>query len=175
MSTKFKIALIVLFLVCSQVTNATKPSADDIAIRIVLPQPTVCLGSKSLTLELYITNVGSRDISISREWMLEAREYWVVYDLKEGFARIATFQTRSDPISDLNVGRTSVKLPAGAAKRYETTIEINDDFFQKPAFYKARVHYWGAIREQNGKFREVRIPSNWVLFEVEPCSSKSGT
>ena len=173
MTTKFKIAFTVLLLFYGSVCNARTPSQDTLAVRIALPQHTVCVGSKSLTLELYITNVGSRDVLISREWMLEAREYTVVYDMKEGFARISTLQTRSDPISDLNVGRTSVKLPAGATKRYETTIELDDDFFQKPGFYKARVHYWGAIREQGGTFREVRIPSNWVLFEVESCPSKS--
>jgi hypothetical protein len=172
MPKKFEIALAVLFLACGQVSDAT-PSPEDIAVMIALPQQAVCLGAKSLTLELYITNVSSRDFSISREWMLEAREYAVVYDIKEGFARIDSLQTRSDPISDIDVGRNSVKFPVGSAKRYVTTIPLDKDFFQKPAFYKARVHYWGAIREQGGTFRDVRIPSNWVLFEVESCPSKS--
>lgn len=105
--------------------------------------------------------------------MLEAREYMVVYDLKDGFTRISTLQTRSDPISELDVGHTSIKLSAGAAKRYATTIELDNDFFKRPAFYKARVHYFGAIREQGGKPQEVRIPSNWLLFEVESCTLKS--
>lgn len=133
-------------------------------------QETVCSDVKSLTLERFISNVGAKEISVSRDWMLESREYTVVFDR---VGRIAALGSNSDPISDVNFGRTMVKLAAGAARRYETKLDLDDDFFHEPGFYKMRMHYWGAIRERRAKLREVRISSNWVIFEVRSCPSGS--
>ncbi len=173
MSRKLKVALTTLFFfACLVVCDAQSKEPDDVVVWIALPAESICTDTKSLTLERFITNVGSRELSISRDWVLKRREFEVVFDIKERFGRIAELETRSDPISDFDLGRTSLKLKAGAAARYKTTLELDNQFFQKPGFYKMRMHYLGAIREPSGAFREVLISSNWVLFEVESCASK---
>ncbi len=176
MSMKIKTAFAVLFLVSGQgLCRESTLSPDDLTVRAALPQQTVCSGAKSLTLELYVTNNSSRNVSISREWTREAVDYAVAYDVKEGFARHELFSVRSDPISGVRPERASVKLPVGSARRFETTLALDQDFFKKPAFYKARVHYWGTIAQPNGTPQEVQLPSNWFLFEVKACPVKASS
>ena len=154
------------------VCDARLRSPDNIAIRIALAEAVVCSDTKSLILERFITNASSKNILISRDWMLESREYAVIFDLKERFGRIASLQTRSDPISEETVGPHLVTLAAGATTRYATTIELDNDFFRKPGFYQMRMHYRGTARERNGSSHRVRISSNWLLFQVTECRPK---
>jgi hypothetical protein len=174
MQIKIKIALAALLLVTAQGLCQSTPSPDELTVSVALPQQTVCMGSKSLTLELYVTNSSSKEVPVSRNWALGVIDYEVAYDLKDGFKRIDLMQRRGDPLPGSTPEYTWIKLPAGGTKRYEATLELGQPFFQQPAFYKAKVEYWGAIAQQKGAHQEVRIPSNWVLFEVKSCPSKAG-
>lgn len=168
------IVAMLFFLVSSHgLRRESRFSPDNLTITAALPQQKVCSGTKSLTVELYITNNGSRDISTSREWAREAVDYAVAYDGKEGFARHDLLTERGDPISGIMPEHSFVKIPAGSARRFETTLALDETFFHKPAFYKARVHYWGTIAQPDGTLKDVQLPSNWVLFEVESCPSKA--
>jgi hypothetical protein len=167
-----KTALTILFFFLP-VFGAKSQPAEDIEVRIALPEQAVCLPSKSFELELYVTNVGVKEISLSQEWMVSGIEYEVVYDMKQGFGRAAVFAQRSDSISKLDFSRgTPFELATGSTQRAKTERPLDYDFFQKPGFYKVRVHYRSAIREQGGTLRKVQVASNWVLFEVESCRSK---
>ncbi len=175
MPTKIKIALAALLLVSGQgLCRESTTSPEELTVSVALPRQTVCLGSKSLTLELYVTNTSSKEMPVSQQWALGVIDYEVAYDLKEGFTRLDLMQRRGDALPGSTPEHTWIKLPAGSTKRYETTLELDHAFFQKPAFYKTKVEYWGATAQQSGAYREVRIPSNWVLFEVESCPSKAG-
>src|SRR5262249_16417714 len=112
MPIRIKIALGLLFLVSGQgLCRESTASSDDLAVRIALPQQSVCVGSESLTLEIYVTNLSSHEIPVSQHWALGVIDYEVAYDLKDGFARLDLMQKRGDPLPGAKPEHTWITLP----------------------------------------------------------------
>jgi hypothetical protein len=155
-----------------QSSNARPPL--EIAVRIILPEESICAGSKVLELEVYITNIGSRKVTISKELTVRESSFDVAYDMEHGSSRIATLNTRGDPFPDSRPIYAWITLSPRESRRYKSSLELRDrNFFTGPAFYTVICQYLFSVREPSGKNREMTVYSNEVLFEVKECPSQS--
>jgi hypothetical protein len=150
-----------------------KTKSAEIVVRIVPTEASICLESRSLPLEIYITNVTSKNITISKEWVLKMSSFDVAYDQEQKNTRIATLSSRGDAFPGVRLSHTWGKLSPGASNRYVTSIELsNRKFFTGPSFYKVMVQCVFYLRDSSGKIREIVIDSNEVLFELASCSAQ---
>lgn len=173
---RMMIALVVFYgmLNLCQAQNEN-PLPEGIELRILLPKESICLGSKSLPMEVYITNVASEEITISNVWKIQTSYFDVAYDQGVGNSRIAELYARGDPFPGASISHSWFKLSPGASKRFKTSIKLRDDpnFFTGPAFYRFTIQCIFFSLEVSGEIREVASDSNKVLFELTSCPTQS--
>jgi len=170
------IALVLLFGISHLSHSANiKPLPAEIDVRIALPEASICLESKSLSLEVYITNISSKEMTISKEWTLKMSSFDVVCDQESKNTRIATLSIRGDPFPGGGVSHSWFSLSPGASNRYVTSLGLsNREFFTGPSVYRLMVRCIFYHRQPNGEIREIAIDSNNSLFELTSCPPQLG-
>ncbi len=173
------ITLMVVLTLCGRSRSYEGQNTGDksVALRIIAPESSVCSGTSSLKVDIYLTNVSNRVLRVQRSG-IDSVHYRVSRPASSG-----GFGDTGGALDD-NLDPWPKEEPTKAitlqpGESYTTSIKLylHDDFFRPEGFYRVSVHYDGAVhpsvRAQPGEAElfKGRVDSNWLIFEVEKCGT----
>jgi len=158
--------VVMLILFFGQVGAQTTDGGEGLKLRLVIPDPEICVDSKSLALEVVITNDTSQPIAIYKSSLSE-------------FA--FTSESRNHSTSTLQAVEDDKDVVAGAAKESPITIgphssvviplscDVSRKFFYGADVYSLRVGYRDIVKRAASNAFNGHEKSNAALFRRIPC------
>jgi hypothetical protein len=158
--------LVMLILFCAQARAQTTDGGEGLKLRLVIPNPEICVDSKSLALEVVIANDTSQPIAIYKSSLSE-------------FA--FTSESRNHSTSTFLAFEDDKDVVAGAAKESPITIEphssvviplsydVSGKFFYGADVYSLRVGYRDIVKRAASNAFNGHEKSNAALFRRIPC------
>jgi hypothetical protein len=149
---------------------ASVPSAPDVEIRLLVPQPTVCKGTRQLAVEVVILNKGRTALPIRTNTVGTGVSFIMLYDTVNDHNPLEAFDLRDHPAFD---PRTDpITIPPGRSYTIGGSISLGSKFFSRPGFYEVMIS-GTAGAEVNESGDQQKMPqsmlSNWAIFQVEEC------
>jgi hypothetical protein len=164
--------LIPIFAMARQETQG----ADQVLLRLLLPDPSPCLGRNAIASEIELRNLANRTVGFEHGGIGSALHFQAFSpegDRSTPGLRIR--DTTNDPSFKGSTAKISIQ--PGGSYRTEGSIDLNDDFFSLPGFYKVSMTYDFGERTDSKDRTSLTgaIDSNWVFFELRDCKSTKQT
>ena len=157
----------------SQVSSGGSSPRDPIVLRLLLPESTVCLGSKTVDAEIELRNVSDHAVTLMPGGIGSGTQFQSYPRLDDPYnPNIRSLDIRGDPWPRARARRV-VTLSPGESFRTTGAITLDKNFFSEPGIYKVSVDFSGSFtlppRGEHRKLFEGYLTSNWVYFEVGDC------
>lgn len=147
---------------------------QQVALRLFVPDITICTGAEEVQVRLEVQNVGSAPLEIDLVAVGSGFDAIALYGTESNSARFESLQVTGDKIT--RPARRSRVLQPGATYALSGSLVLDRAFFSEPGFYKIRTDYFDRRVEQQSSRRSrsaIHATSNWVILQVEPCSARS--
>ena len=160
---------LILIVLCAQSTPQSVDDGSGLKLRLVIPNPEICVDSKSLAFEVVLTNEGSQPVAVYKSSLSE-------------FAFTSESRDRSTrTLQAFEDNKDLEHLVAGAAKESPITIEphtsivvplkysISATFFYGADVYSLQVGYRDIKTHADSNAFNGHEKSNVTLFRRIPC------
>jgi len=162
------------------VITAKPVERDDnpVLLRLVMPEPTVCVGSKTIEAEVELRNVSGQPLGLTVAGIGYSVHFRAVETTGEsGGVCCRSSDSVGDPWPDTSPGKLTILQP-GQSYHTKRELGLDDKFFSWPGIYKVSIDYSGRFKPPARDDSSIQVfdgflESNWVLFELQACNSPS--
>lgn len=142
---------------------------QDLEIIAILRNPSVCIGTENLHVQVLITNQGEvpADLDISR--LSTTAGFVALIDITEMKFRHESFSSIYDPIGKAPASQIAALPPKGFFER-DMEIPIDGPFFSHAGFYKLNLS--SSVRVSMPSQSSDLFSSNSAIFELRVCESQ---
>jgi hypothetical protein len=154
-------------------TGGPQAAETPLVMRIIAAESTVCSGSV-LKVEVDIRNTSANPVSIRSHGIsgvhFQARRPIPNQSLPEYDSLDKNSAATGEDVAP-------IVLQPGTSHRY--SVSLKDDFFKAEGFYKVSLDYDGhphrgtPVKPGAPRVFDGHIESNWLIFEVQECSTES--
>jgi hypothetical protein len=149
-----------------------------VLMRLLLPESTVCMGTKAVHSEIELRNVGTRPIRLGMAGIgsgVHFQAYGGRGDPPQGTI-FRSLDNTGDAWPKAEMQKI-VTLQGNESYRSGGEILLDAKFFDEPGIYKVSIDFSGRFKlpPDGGSKTDVfggEITSNWVFFEVQDCDNK---
>jgi hypothetical protein len=159
-----------LLLLVALAALSTADEGETLSLRLVIPDSTICAGTQRVPVELQLRNKSGKPVTINLRGFGGGFDAMALYDTESNSARLESLQLVGDPIRLSAPAQRSI--PPGATHISPASLELDQEFFAKPGFYKIRAEY--SDRSGDPKVPNRHMVSNWVIVQIEFCSENVG-
>jgi len=157
----------------SQVSGGHSSAGEAVVLRLLLPESTVCLGSKTVDAEIELRNVSDHAVTLMPGGIGSGTHFESYPRVDDPYnPNVRFLGIRGEPWPRARARRV-VTLSPGESFRTTGAIDLEKDFFSDPWIYKVRIDFSGSFtlhpRGEHRKLFEGNLKSNWVYFEVADC------
>jgi hypothetical protein len=142
---------------------------QDLDIIAILRNPSVCIGTENLHIQVLITNQGEvpADLDISR--LSTTAGFVALIDITEMKFRHESFSSIYDPIGQAPPPQITALPPKGFFER-DMEIPINGPFFSHAGFYKLNLS--SSVRMNRPSQSSDLFSTDSAIFELRACEAK---
>ena len=148
-----------------------------VLVRLLVPESTVCMGTKVVHAEIELRNVGNTPIRLGTVGIgsgVHFQAYGGSGDLRRGPV-FRSLDSTGDAWPKAEMQKI-VTLQGGESYRSGGEILLDPKFFAEPGIYKVSIDFSGRFKlppesSERDIFEGV-ITSNWVYFEVQDCDNR---
>jgi hypothetical protein len=149
---------------------------DRVVLRLLLPDPSPCLGRNTIDSEIELRNLANGTVSFEHGGIGSALHFQAFSpegDRSTPGMRIR--DTTNDPPFKGSTAKTNIQ--PGGSYRTKGSIDLNDDFFSHPGFYKVSITYDFGERSATTDRTTLTgtFDSNWAFFELRDCKNTRQT
>jgi hypothetical protein len=153
----------------SQGETPKEARKQDIEIIAILRNPSVCIGTENLHIQVLVTNRGEVPVDLDISRLSTTVGFVALIDITEMKFRHESFSSIFDPIGKAQPPQIAALPPKGFFEK-EMEIPINGPFFSHAGFYKLNLS--SSVRVNMSSQSSDLFSSDGAIFELRACESK---